>query len=127
MELDSKIIEIGEMAMKRVLLVIGLVVSSIMFLVMLRGVLFISLDGILLLPIFGGLCYIFTRKLIYRDKEIGSHIGWVLIVNGIILTVLPLCLPSLGVFGTPEIVICVVLLGSGVALVVRSRRIRASG
>ena len=112
--------------MKRVLLVIGLVVSSIMFLIMLRGVLFISLDGIALLPIFGGLCYIFATKLIYRDEEIGSHIGWVLIVNGITFIVLPLCLPSLGVFGTPEIVISVVLLGSGAVLVVRGRRIRAS-
>lgn len=111
--------------MKRVLPIIGLVISSIMFLVMLRGVLFVSLDGILSLPILGGFCYIFARMLIYRDKEIGSHVGWVLIANGIILTILPLCLPDLGVFGALGIAICIVLLGSGVALVVRSRRMKA--
>ena len=111
--------------MKRVLLIIGLVISSIMFLVMLWGVLFVSLDGILSLPILGGFCYIFARMLIYRDKEIGSHIGWVLIANGIILTILPICLPSLGVFDAFGIVICVVLFGSGVALVVRSKKAKA--
>jgi len=110
--------------MKRALLITGLAISSIIFLIMLRGVLFISLDGIISLPILGGFCYIFARKLIHRDKEIRPHIGWVLIVNGIVLTILPICLPSLGVFGVLGVVLCVVLVGSGVALIVRSRRMK---
>ena len=104
--------------MKKGLLIAGLILSLGAFLVMLRGVLFISLDGILALPIFGGMSYIFARKLLYRDGEIMTHIGWVLVANGMSLVMILLLLPRLGDTGVTEINLLILLFGLGVLFVV---------
>ena len=106
--------------MKRVLLIVGLILSLIVFFVMLHAFLFDSFDAIYALPFFAGLIYIFTRKLVCWEGEILTHIGWVLIAWVICYAMLLIYIP-IGTYGILDIVVGIVLAGLGCFLVMRKR------